>query len=499
MAQATLEKKGFRNSPLETIVDRVWRFFCSVRAAVVEIVILAVLVLIGTLRGSSVPQWIADHIPITAGIVERWYAWDVFHSIVFMVMLGILSIAITVCTINRAPGIWRTIDEPTVTTTRGFIRNAEVSAYATLAGPMETDVETFTAALKKKRYRVLSQEQSGTVHIYADKNRWAKLATFPFHLALILMLIGGIVGARYGFRDNEFIVPEGSVREVGHGTGLSVMLEQFNDSWREDGSPARYQSDLVIYEDGKPVKEASITVNNPLTYKSTTFYQTSFGQAAQIRVTDAAGNVLFDDSTELGIYRSTLNPDAPAGIISLPQAGVQLNIIGPDEDRANAPMLDTLGLQSGQMYVQMRGIGPNASSEMPDTVLDQGIPQQLGGYTIEFVREKRYTLLQVARNPGVPIFWTAALLMVGGLFATFYFPHRRIRAIFDRSGPNGATQLAMAPLAKRDWSGQKDFRNVVAELSDRFGASLQIRNRNEALAGSAEPGRRPANMTPEPD
>src|SRR5690348_10168832 len=103
MAQATLEKRGFRNSPLETVVDRVWRFFCSVRAAVVEIAILAVLVLIGTLRGSSVPRWIADHIPATTGIVDRWYSWDVFHSVPFMFILGILTIAITVCTLNRAP------------------------------------------------------------------------------------------------------------------------------------------------------------------------------------------------------------------------------------------------------------------------------------------------------------------------------------------------------------------------------------------------------------
>lgn len=491
MAQATLEKRGFRNSPIETIVDRVWRFFCSVRAAVAEIIILAIIVLIGTLRGSSVPQWIADHIPATAGIVERWYAWDAFHSMAFMFMLGVLTIAITVCTINRAPGIWRTIAQPTVTTTRGFIRNAEVSAYATLAEPMPAAVETYTASLKKKRYRVLSEEQSGAVHVYADKNRWAKLATFPFHLALILMLIGGIVGARYGFRDNEFIIPEGSVREVGHGTGLSVKLEQFNDSWREDGSAASYQSDLIVYKNGKEVKEASITVNNPTTYDNTTFYQTSFGQAAQIRVTDADGNVFYDDATELGIYRSTMNPDAPAGIISLPQLGIQLNVIGPDEDRPNAPMLDTLQLQSGQMYVQMRSIGPNASSDTSDAVLDQGRPQQLGDYTIEFVREKRYTLLQVASNPGVPIFWTAAILMVGGLFATFYFPHRRIRAIFDQSEPDGATQIAMAPLAKRDWSGQKDFRNAVAELSKRFGTDLQIRERTSPT------GSPPGNQLPE--
>lgn len=474
MAQATLDKRTFRNAPLETAVDRVWRFFCSVRAAVVEIAILAVLVLIGTLRGSSVPRAIADHIPGTTTIVDRWYAWDVFHSIPFMAILGILTVAITVCTMNRAPGIWRTINEPTITTTRGFIRNADVSATGTVAEPMDAAVETYTAALKKRRYRVLSQSHGDTVHVYADKNRWAKMATFPFHLALILILLGGIVGARYGFKENGFIIPEGSVRDVGHDTGLSVKLVQFNDSWREDGTPASYRSDLALYKDGKMVKEQSITVNNPMTYGSTTFYQTSFGQAAQFRVTDKDGNLIYDDSIDLGTYRASANPDAPAGVIDLSPLGLQFNVIAPDEDRANAPMLDTMNLQSGQMYIQLRDLAAGAGTTMPDAVLNQGEPLKVGNYTIEFVRENRYTLLQVASNPGVPIFWTAAFLLVGGLAVTFYFPHRRIRAIFDQNGPQGTTQLAMAPLAKRDWSGQRDFRNSVAALSQRFGAELSI-------------------------
>jgi cytochrome c biogenesis protein len=484
MAQATIDKRSFRNAPLETAVDRVWRFFCSVRAAVVEIAILALLVLIGTLRGSSVPRAIADNIPGTTTIVDRWYAWDVFHSIPFMAILGILTIAITVCTLNRAPGIWKTIQSPTITTTRGFIRNADVSAYATLSEPMDEAVESYTAGLKKRRYRVLSQKQGDAIHVYADKNRWAKLATFPFHLALILILIGGIVGARYGFKENEFIVPEGSVREVGHGTGLSVKLVQFNDSWREDGSPASYRSDLALFKDGKQVKEQSITVNNPMTYGTTTFYQTSFGQAAQFRVTDKDGNLVYDDSIDLGTYRASANPDAPAGMIDLTPLGIQFNVIAPDEDRENAPMLDTLNLQSGQMYIQARTLGANAPSTMPDAVVNQGQPLKVGDYTVEFVRENRYTLLQVASNPGVPIFWTAAFLLVGGLFVTFYLPHRRIRAIFDQGGPQGATQLAMAPLAKRDWSGQKDFRNSVAELSKRFGTDLEIRERADPQVGS---------------
>ena len=64
MAELTNREIG-RRSLLEIGIDRVWRFFCSVRAAIYEIAFLALLVLIGTLRGSSVPQNLADLLPFT--------------------------------------------------------------------------------------------------------------------------------------------------------------------------------------------------------------------------------------------------------------------------------------------------------------------------------------------------------------------------------------------------------------------------------------------------
>ena len=135
MAQASLDRPLSRRSPLDAGVDRVWRFFCSVKAAVWEMVFLTILVLIGTLRGSSVPRWIADHLPVTAGLVDRWYDWDVFSSLPFMGILTLLAVAITICTANRAPGIWASIARPTVSTTHGFLRNADVSVRLS-SGPL---------------------------------------------------------------------------------------------------------------------------------------------------------------------------------------------------------------------------------------------------------------------------------------------------------------------------------------------------------------------------
>jgi cytochrome c biogenesis protein len=485
MAEVTVQPRTARRSPIEVTVDRIWRFFCSVRAAVYEIVILAVLVLIGTLRGSEAPRWLADALPFTGGLVDRWYAWDVFHSLPFMLILGVLSVAITICTLNRAPGIWRTISHPNVRTSQSFLRSAEVSATVRSPKSPESMVELLQTSLRRHRYRVLMEQRGDEIHLYADRNRFAKLGTFPFHLALILILVGGIVGARYGFREKEFIIPEGSTRAVGHGTDISVGLERFSDSYRENASPQEYRSDIVIYDNGKAVRHGSLLVNHPMTYHNMTFYQSSFGQAVSLRITDKAGNEIYNDSIPLGVYHSTANPDAPAGVLDLPEAGIQLNVIAPDEKPANMPQLDTLHLQSGEMFIQARQTGADATGEPIGAIVGQGSTAPLGDYNVTFVRERRFTLLQVGNNPGIPIFFVAAFLLVGGLAVTFYFPHRRIRGIVGPSATTGGAIATLAPLVKRDWSGRRDFDRLLERLGDQLGDNLTIHEQSEPRADHA--------------
>jgi cytochrome c biogenesis protein len=340
---------------------------------------------------------------------------------------------------------------------------------------------------KSRRYRVLIQNRGDEVHIYADKNRYAKLGTFPFHLALILILVGGIVGARYGFRNKEFVIPEGSVREIGHGTGISVGLNQFTDTYNENGMPHEYRSDLTVYKDGKPVKSGSITVNHPMTYHNVVFYQTSFGQAATLKVTDNEGHVLYDDSVPLGLYVSSANPDAPAGLIDILPANFRLNIIAPDEDRANLPNLDKLNLQSGQMFIQARQLGPDTTTQPISAVINQGETAKIGDLNVQFIRERRFTLLQVSHNPGIPIFFLAALLLVGGLAITFYFPHRRVRGILAPSSDAKGVVLELAPLAKRDWSGRRDFYRLIEELEQKLGVKATVKTNEDRMLDRDDP------------
>ena len=469
MAELTNREIG-RRSLLEIGIDRVWRFFCSVRAAIYEIAFLALLVLIGTLRGSSVPQNLADLLPFTQGFVNIWYDWDVFRSIPFIAICTLLAVAIAIGgMINRAPGIWRAIADPTIRTSHGFLRGATPSAQLLSSEPHASFATDLTGYLSSRRYRVLTETHGDELHVYADKNRFGKLGTFPFHIALILIMVGGIVGARFGFRDTEFVISEGETRAIGHGTGMNLTLNQFIDEYNLDGSAKEYTSDLVLLDGDDPVKSESITVNNPLTYRSVSVYQSGFGQTVMVRVNDLDGNPLYEGQIPMGIYHSTANPDAPAGTITLPQAGVRLTLIGPDEKVWNQPELDQLNLQTGEIYLQTEPLGGASGAQPEQALVFTGQSQQVGNLQVEFLRNGRYVILQVGNNPGVPIFILASVLLVGGMAVTFYFPHRRIRGIVSAAAGGGAV-ARFAPMARREWSGQREFRRLLDDL----GAKLDI-------------------------
>jgi cytochrome c biogenesis protein len=471
MAQLTATTGSPSRSPVEIVVDRIWRFFCSVRAAVFEIALLALLVLIGTLRGSEVPQWMADALPALQPFVDRWYDWDVFTSPIFAILLAVIAVAIAVCTINRAPGIWQTISTPRVRTSPGYIDRAEVNARFTAAGSAAEIEAGIRDVLRGRRYRVFTERHGDQVHLYADKNRWAKLGTFPFHLALILLLVGGIVGSMFGFRDVEFAVAEGETRQVGHGTDLSVELVRFTDSYLATGDAQQYRSDVVIYDDGEKVKEGAITVNSPISAGVATFYQASFGISVDMVATDATGNELYNQPLEMGFFNLRENPDAPAGLIRLPAQNKQIAVVAPDTNRANRPDLDTLQLENGQVWVQVSSLDGNGPTET--AVLDQGAAQDVGGLTLLFERESRFTVLQVAYNPGIPIFIIASIMLVGGLAVTFYFPLRRIRGIIQESAEGGT--LFMTPLAKRDWGGKREFFALTDDAGKRLAAAPAVK------------------------
>jgi hypothetical protein len=152
-----------------------------------------------------------------------------------------------------------------------------------------------------------------------------------------------------------------------------------------------------------------------------------------------------------------------------------MTVVGPDTKPLDNPDLDSLNLLNGQMFVMLTDQATNAQQV---ATVDQGQPLQVGDLTITFERETQWSLFQVAYNPGIPIFIIASVFLVGGLLVTFYFPLRRIRAIVAPSAEHGTGITAM-PLAKRDWSGKRDFFATIRQLETSLGVPAVVKRPEE--------------------
>jgi cytochrome c biogenesis protein len=450
----------------------VWRFFSSVRVAIWEIGFLTAL----TLR-------VADAIPPLRGIADALYGWDVFGSWLYTATLALIAVSIIIGgMVARIPGLWKTIVRPTVTTTRGFLNGTAPHASGSLDGAPDRTLDELANALRRRRYRVLTARVGDDIHVYADRNRWGKLGTFPFHIALVMVVVGGILVTQLGFRDIQFVVPEGQRVAVGNGSDLSVRLDSFTDDYYQDGTPAKFRSDVTIFDGDDVLKSGSLEPNDPLSAGGVTLYQSGFGYNVIIRVTDRAGNELFRGPVTLGEYESSANPDAPAGVLQVPGTNVTLNIIASDRDPANRPDLDTLQIPSQAIYVQARSADQLGTVAPPTALVDPTAPVALGDVVVAFERYGTYSVLQIAYYPALWLFGLAAVLGIGGLIAIFYFPHRRVRAILSPDAGE-RSRLLVAPLARKDWSGKRDFVMLMEELQRTSGAVLTI---------SDEPDRPPA-------
>ena len=441
------------------IVGRIWRFFTSVRLALILILILTAAVLVGTLLDQIPPSVLSDssaHAQWLERARTKYGVWtnvfdflglfNVFHGLWFRVLIGLLTANIIICTLTRWRGIWATVFPPRVRMSDTFFQHARYNA--TFAAPMTLPVATerVKRSLRRSRYRVRIEGNDDSVAIYADRNRFSRFGTYLAHLSLVMILAGTVVGGMWGFSDSEFVVAEGATRALGLGTNISVGLEHFTDEYYLEGPPKDFRSEIIIYEGGKEVKRGTTRVNSPVKYKGIRFHQAFFGQAAVMVVKDTAGAEVFN--APIPLAWETREGSRPIGSFDLPDQGLTVYVIGPKSGE-NDPLVP-----AGEMRVEVykRDGGALVATDN----LSQGTAKQVSGLDFIFARESRFTGLKVVKDPGTNIIWIASALMVVGLVMLFYFPHRRLWALCKRR-PDGSAEVRLGMTAQRDMSLESEF------------------------------------------
>ena len=450
-------------SPLARLVDRVWWFFTSVRVALWMIGATVAWVLVATLAQSTFPVWVAQQVPALSGLMNKWSNWEVWLSPPFLITLGLLAVSIVLGgMVNRWSGIAQRVWRPNVRTSPGFF-NAVKQHDEAAAPSVPAGLAAFERAVTKKRYRLLSHTdaRSGSVHLYADKHRYSPLATFPFHLGLVLIMVGAVWIASAGWREIGFFVPDGSTRPVGHGTGLTVTNNGFVDDYYDDGRAKDYYSDLDVRDaTGKVVASGRLRVNSPINVGAVSLHQATFGNAAKLKITDPAGHVVFDDGVPLldpSARAQALGVTRPIGVQRLDDLGVTVRVSSAG---SGAPD-DSLGAGQVAVAVFDNRAAKASAGPLGTAVLDPGAAATISGLTITFAREVRFTGLQITYAPGLPLIYLAAALIFFSILVTFYLPQRRLRALVTPL-PDGAARLRLGAQVKLDLGGAREFTEIAA-------------------------------------
>ncbi|MCH7522422.1 MAG: cytochrome c biogenesis protein ResB [Chloroflexi bacterium] len=384
-----------------------WQLLISVRWAIGLIAFLALAGLLGVVvpqipanvRGDAVAevQWLAvqeDRFGFLTDPMNRLGFFDVFHARWFIYALGLLAVSVAVWSVSYFPSIWRAITRPRKRVSDSYFSSARHRFdYATPDGGSNLE-----SALRRQRYAVERYQEGDTTYLFADRFQFAQLATFATHLAVVVLLAGGLVSWFSGF-SNGMMIAEGATAPVfplTHPNQMQVELVDAVGLFSPEGRALDYRSDLVIYQGGEEVKRCTTTVNSPCSYKGYRFHQAAyFGNGADVQVRDlASGNVIYRETMTLS---STLpSPSVIVrdgeGNVLLDEALVLTDILSTDEFVYYGTLVTlpddrviTIGARratEGERW-QLAVFEPGEGEEAVRLVLSEGESASAGG--LEFV------------------------------------------------------------------------------------------------------------------
>ena len=415
--------------------NALWNFFTSVKLTLGLLIVLAVTSIFGTI----IPQQegameLAERLsPGLVSFLSSLQLFDMYHSLWFRLIIGVLALNLIICSWDRFPSAWRRFQAPPNLDRSKPFDDLPPHRNFTASGKLD-DLISFTAGVLKAKYkRFQKKETDNGVVLYAEKGRFSHMGVYLVHLSVLIILIGSIVGSLFGF-EAYVNIPEGEsvnkvhLRKIQAAKALpfEVRCDRFSVEFYENGVPKEYRSDLSFIAGGKVALQGPLLVNHPITYEGITFYQSSYrpvaGDRIRIKLSAEGGD---SKALSLELVRGNAH--------ELPGKEGQFKLVEVAEDfRGLGPAaLLSVHPKEGedkefwifQHFEMIRKRFPPAMLKSP--ALD---PSAFKPYTfaLEKVEMKYATGLQVSRDPGVPLVWTGFFLIMIGLFVAFFTSHRSI-------------------------------------------------------------------------
>ena len=410
--------------------------------------------------------------------------FDMYHSWWFQFLLLLLTINIVVCSIDRLSVTWKIvfIKNPKFNLSR-FRKLSQKEVFDNKQKPKEL-VKVYESFISKHFGYTRAEETDKGLCVFAEKWRWTRFGVYTVHLSVVLLLIGGLIGSLFGF-EGFVNIPEGEkinnirIRNTGQIRSLDfeILCDDFDISFYNNGAPKEYRSSLTIIEHGKPVYKKDIIVNDPLRYKGVNIFQSSYGKMPsdalsqdKVPARDSLGEITLNFTSKNSGKKYRIKT-VIGKVVDIPEGLGKFIIVeykesaefgGQNIGHAYMGILTPKGKNPVNIMLPVHF--PNFDKMRRGSIIISVADQKAKTFNPDKKAGQRYyTGLQVTNDPGVWVVYTGFIMMIIGIFITFFMFHQRVCIEIVKSG-NKSKVIVTGTANKNKLAMQ----NRVKKLSDQL-------------------------------
>jgi cytochrome c biogenesis protein len=451
---------------------KIWQTLSAIKTGVVLIILVVILSAAGTVilqRPITDPDDMQRaYSPAMLRFLDVTGLTDIFHTRWFVALMILVSLSIIAASVQRFPNAWRFFSRPYKSPDEAFRKSLPTQALISIAD----EEQGLSAAERAFRHMGLKAERivrPDSFSLFSERNRISEMAVYIVHASLLLIFLGGIVDALYGWRGFLMLTPGSTSNQIELKTGstrtipFSIRCDGTGEDTYADGTPKRWWSKLAIVDGGREVQSKEIVVNDPLVYHGLRFYQASYGRTGKI------DKLILDATPANGATRTTQE-------ISL--ALNQTIALDADTTVQLAEFIPDFVVQDGRVYSRSNEVSNPAvhlivTSKKANTSVNVWLPEIPGiaenassPYLLEpkDLKTGLYTGLQVSHEPGQWAVWAGVVLMAVGLTFVFYVVHMRFWVV-PVVDARGRVALWIGGTANRNRDAfEHKFKQVVEQI-----------------------------------
>ena len=199
---------------VEVVADKIWKFFSSVKLAVVLLIILAVVSVIGTViqQNQAPEEYLKEYSLATIQVFETLGFFDLYHTWWFVLLLLLLTANLTICTLERFPYAWKAMRAPLKPLDEDGFKAVPFKKEIMVKGRDGSRRSCGAQGPPREAVQPPVTKEQGTTRLASQKGAYTRMGVYVTHVSIILIFTGALTGAFFGFK-GFLNLPEGEASD----------------------------------------------------------------------------------------------------------------------------------------------------------------------------------------------------------------------------------------------------------------------------------------------